>query len=351
MRYFVNLGEYSVGRVVGIIILLSLLSCKDIGTNPGIGTWQSLGFEDKSALRLVLAEPYLYVCAGSDGLWRRDIRQMTAWEHLVNDRVVDVDVKGNDILIAGGGPVEHWASPGIWRSTDSGKSWVPSDKGIPDSSWPYSVYHNVQRSPHNPDIAITSFGGAVFRSTDGGTSWMLISGRRGGMANFDRVKWQPNREGVVWYFGETSIFAPYLGRAKDYGLSPVGCPIDFYKIGVPHDNAVYDIGFDAIDPYTVYVGMQGAVIKSTDDGCTWIVPLFTNPQGGFFRAIEGHPHIHNMVYFAGGKTLYYSRDGGQDLQIVDSPNDTQILSMVYDDRTESLFIGTETGIFRYATQR
>lgn len=343
-------------RVVGIFILLSLLGCKDIGTNPGTDRWQLLGFEGKFALRLVLAEPYLYVCAGSDGLWRRNIRQMTPWECLgfadtslgeyFNVGVVDVDVKGDDIIIAyrGRSPV------GIWRSTDSGKSWVPSDKGIPDSSWPHSVYHNVQRSPHNPDIAITSFGGAIFRSTDGGTSWMLISGRRGSMANLDRVKWQPNREGVIWFFGETCLFAPYSGRAKDYGLISLG-GVNFLQIGVPIDNAVYDVGFDATDSNIIYLGMQGAVIKSTDDGNSWIVPLFTSPEGGFFRAIEGHPCIHNVVYFAGGRTLYYSRDGGQNVQIVDSPNDTQILSMVYDDRTESLFIGTETGIFRYATQR
>lgn len=330
--------------------------CKDSVKGPTTAEWEFLGFEDKFAVRLVLAEPYLYVCAGSDGLWKRNIREMTSWECLgfvdtslgkyFNVGVVDVDVKGNDIIISYNPVhVESWISTGIWRSTDGGRTWLRSDNGIPDSSWPYSVYGNVQRAPHNPNIAVTSSGGAVFRSTDGGSTWVLIAGQRGGMANRDLVKWQFNREGVVWFFGESAIFSPYLDYSEDYGLTFTSGVLP----RVPVDNAVYDIGFDATAPYTLYVGMQGAMIKTTNGGRSWIVPMFTHPEGAFIRSIVAHPRIQGFLYFAAGRTLYYSINGGNTVYSIQSPNHTQILSMIYDEYDDSLIMGTETGIFRYRT--
>ncbi len=328
------------------------------GEQPPIYAWENLGFENKFAVKFALEEPYLYVCAASKGLWRKDIRKKIEWEYLglsdttlgnyTNVGVTDVDVKGNDILVAYA-PVymQPWVSVGILRSRDAGKNWFRSDTGIPDSSWPYSVYSNVQRSPHNPSIAITFEGGAIFRSIDSGKTWYLLGGKRGLMSNKDFIKWQPNREGVIWYFGESSIFSPYLGHAGNYSLSSVGCYVNFYQLGVPIDNAVYDIGFDATDLTTVYLGMQGAVIKSTDDCCTWIVPLFTNPQGAHFKAIVGHPQIHNLVYFAGGKGLFKSSDGGKTINVIDSPNTTQIFAMIFDEYADGVIIGTQNGIFRY----
>jgi hypothetical protein len=47
--------------------------------------------------------------------------------------------------------------------------------------------------------------------------------------------------------------------------------------------------------------LQGACIKSIDGGQTWIVPLFTDPKGGFFKAVVTHPRVHDIIYFAAGK--------------------------------------------------
>jgi hypothetical protein len=360
---------FKAGQIIFLLssfLIVFQMSCKrgnEILSNdensevPSEGKWVFIGLEGKSALRLVLAEPYLYVCAGPDGLWRRDIRKMTPWEYLgwadtslseyFYGGVQDVDVKGNDILLAYNPVhVSPWVSAGIWRSKDGGKTWFRSDIGIPDSSWPYSSYLNVQRSPDNPNIAITSFGGAIFRSTDGGTNWKLVYGRRGGLANKDFVKWQFNKKGLVWFYGESSIFSPYLFYSDDYGLT-------FHRDilpRVPVDNAVYDIAFDATEPNTVYVGMQGACIKSMDGGQTWIVPLFTDPKGRFFKAVVTHPRVHDIVYFAAGEMLYYSTDGGKTILSILMPNGAQILSMFYDEVDEALIVGTEKGIFKYKTK-
>jgi photosystem II stability/assembly factor-like uncharacterized protein len=266
------------------------------------------------------------------------MEQMTPWQQLFDGRVVDVDVRANDILFAGGQPVEPWNSPGIWRSTDNGQTWLPSDKGIPDSTWPYSAYDNVRRSPHNPDIVITSFGAGIFRSTDGGSNWVLVLGERGAIPNVNHVKWQPSRPGVAWFFGSTSVGDIYLVAVGDYGLHI----LDDVKFS---GKSACDVGFDAIDPEIVYVGMGYDIIKSTEGGKNWTL---LNHAASI---IEGHPQIHDLLYLAGEKKLFRSSDGGQSLETIESPNQTQILSMVYDEGTESLFIGTEDGIFKYTTKK
>ncbi len=49
------------------------LSCDIISPGPHTRI-ESLGFNDKFALYMIIEEPYLYVCAGSDGLWRMNIQ-------------------------------------------------------------------------------------------------------------------------------------------------------------------------------------------------------------------------------------------------------------------------------------
>lgn len=319
--------------------------------------WEPLDFEDKFALKVILAESNLYVCAGANGLWKRNVYQSTGnWEYLgLSDTtlgnsfhvgVQDVNIVGSDILVAYRPHVQPWSSVGIWRSLGGGQNWFRSDSGIPDSTWPYSSFKNARRSPNNENIALTYTAGALFQSQDGGSNWILIDGRRGAISNLDLLKWHPTDPGVVQIFGESSTFSPYLARFGEYGMIHIGY-VNFAQIGVPIDNAVYDIAFDATDPNIIYVGMQGGIIKSEDDWNNWIVPLFTHPQGGFFRAIVSHPAIHNLVWFAGGRTLFQSADGGYNTQIIESPNDTQILTMVYNELTESLLIGTENGIYMY----
>lgn len=75
--------------ILGLLLLLFflLINCQDNdSTDPiddNVPKWESLGFEDKLAIRLRLYKPHLYVCAGSDGLWRKDIEsEYTDWEYL-----------------------------------------------------------------------------------------------------------------------------------------------------------------------------------------------------------------------------------------------------------------------------
>jgi hypothetical protein len=353
---------FKTGRIIFLLSLFLIvfqMSCKrgnEILSNdensevPSEGKWEFIGLEGKSALRLVLAEPYLYVCAGPDGLWRRDIRKMTPWEYLgwadtslSYGGVQDVDVKGNDILLAYNPVhVSPWVSAGIWRSKDGGKTWFRSDIGIPDSSWPYSSYLNVQRSPDNPNIAITSFGGAIFRSTDGGTNWKLVFGRRGGLANKDFVKWQFNKKGLVWFYGESSVSAPYLFRSTDYG-NTFGGSVNFYAFGFYPPGAVLDVAFDANNPNIVYAVANYGVFKTTDGGYTWNKIV---PGDKLISCIAEHPSIGGLLYLAGDKRIYITYDGGTTLQLIGELECDFITSLAVDIKGNRLFLGTtRSGVY------
>ena len=73
MRYILSLLE--------ILLMVAALCCGH-SVESTDSNWRSLGFKDKLALRLVLSDPYLYVCSGSKGLWRKNIRQNGEYEFL-----------------------------------------------------------------------------------------------------------------------------------------------------------------------------------------------------------------------------------------------------------------------------
>lgn len=347
--------------IVTLLILSTIKSCKYSGTGPTIYNWEFLGFEDKFALRLVLAETYLYVCAGSDGLWRRNIQNSVAdWQYLgladtslgryANVGVLDVDVKEQDILVAYNGSAPHVVAEstvGIWRSIDAGRHWFRSDNGIPETI-DFSLEHNIitslQRSPHLQNIVISVISPAVYQSTDDGNNWRLIWGMRGVISGLERVVWHPFQAGEVWFFGETALFAPILCAVQNYGLKPKA-GVNFDTLGFPSGGSVNDIAFDAGNPNIVYAVTSYGAIKTTDGGFTWQTGAVRIPDNGYAFCMAQHPTIPNRLFLAGGKHIYISSDGGENVKVLGKLSDCFIQSLALDVGGNKLFIGTTKGVY------
>ena len=89
-----------------------------------------------------------------------------------------------NIIYIGSSDIEDGC--GIYKTNDSGRSWILASEGIPFSTH-YSPISKIVVSPSNPDIvyAGTAFplspfpGGSVFRSEDGGMHWKERGGTAG----------------------------------------------------------------------------------------------------------------------------------------------------------------------------
>jgi hypothetical protein len=319
---------------------------------------QSLGFEDKFAMRMVVEEKYLYVCAASNGLWRKNIFDMTEWEYLgladtslgryTNVGVLDVDVKGDDILVAYNGCGRHVptdSTVGIWRSTNAGENWFRSDCGIPESiTDPYecNIITSIQRSPKFSDLVIAVLGPAVYLSTNDGFRWQLIRGNRGVFANTDYVRWHRHKQDEVWFFGITSVFAPYLLCAVNYGRT-VKNGVNFNSLGFPSDGSVDDVAFDIGNTNIIYASTTQGLIKTTDGGYTWQTNI--RPDTGFINSIIEDPRRSGVLYLGGGKRVYYSSDGAQTINTIEIINTNWISTLALDIKTNQLFIGTTNGVY------
>jgi hypothetical protein len=115
-----------------------------------------------------------------------------------------------------------------------------------------------------------------------------------------------SRNGNTWIGGETGIFSPYLSKSTDQGKA---WSTSYQDLG--GDNACNSIEFDATDTNIIYAGMEGLVIKSTNNGTTWD-QTGLNGTPYYFYGLAGD---HNILY-AGGSTnsnelgLYWSTDKG-----------------------------------------
>src|SRR5215471_2376387 len=107
---------------------------------------------------------------------------------------------------------------GLYRSTDGGTSWVPLLDWVGWDNWDYSGVGAVAVDPQNANVVYAAVGtytnawdpsnGAIIKSTDQGATWSVtplpfkVGGNMGGRGNGERLAVDPNNSNIV-YFGAT----------------------------------------------------------------------------------------------------------------------------------------------------
>lgn len=207
---------------------------------------------------------------------------------------------------------------GMYRSEDGGITWLPSNQGISESK---SMFMGgADRDPANSGTVIVATGnnndynkgtyGAVYRSTDFGSTWTDVTPTLFYDAEpFTAVAFAPSDSSIVYVGSAQAIY-----RSTNNGLSwtryggNTGAPYGPLGIrsGVPIDMVVHPD-----DPNVVYVNNYGGgVFKSEDGGKNW-VSWSKGYSGADIHSIAVDPNDSSKILANGRSGIFKSDDAGE----------------------------------------
>src|SRR5438034_2427301 len=154
-----------------------------------------------------------------------------------------------------------------------------------------------------------SFGGTLYRSSDGGNTWSEVPALNG-TSVFD-IEFAPAPDGITYLGTQDSV-----RKSTDGGLSWATL-----NLGIGGNDQVFDVAIDPSDPSILWAGIGDAlsaqpvnVMRSTDGGATWAdrTPPHA-PMSG--RGVAVDPNDSNTVIAVfggdfGGGEVWVTTDGG-----------------------------------------
>lgn len=191
---------------------------------------------------------------------------------------------------------------GVMRSDNGGTTW----RSVTPALGQGQPFNRVVVDPQNPNVAIAHQGvlnlagrtcGALFRTTDGGTTWNVLSGTMpffgeqpcstaGGLIDLAQA---PNSPSALYAIANYPNGTGVMFRSDDTGSTWLTLP--------PRMTVVPQVvKVDPTDANTVYVGTFGeGVYRSTDGGAT-LTHLTTGFLGGGIYALALYPGNSNVIY-------------------------------------------------------
>ncbi|TMG41623.1 MAG: exo-alpha-sialidase [Chloroflexi bacterium] len=245
-----------------------------------------------------------------------------------------------------------WHGQVIQRSNDGGKTWEPVDnkfvyEGEPGThKWydgtprPFEfkrVWH-LEPSLTDPDTVYAGVeDAAIFRSTDGGSSWQELPGLR---KHQSAPNWQPGAGGMCLHTiildptNPQRIFAAISAagafRSDDAGKTWLPINRGLKSEGIPDPDAevghcVHRIAMHPSRPNVLFMQKHWDVMRSDDAGDSWR-EISGNLPSDFGFPIDVHPHEPDTIYVVpiksdtehfppeGKLRVYRSRNGGDEWQ-------------------------------------
>lgn len=200
-------------------------------------------------------------------------------------------------------------------------------------------------SPAGPPTLYAGTRGGVFRSTDGGESWVANNTGLTGVGILSLTLDGPR--GILYAGTPEGI---YQGSADGTG--------SWVSIGAPSMKSVTSMMIDPSDFRILYAtSATGGIFKSTDQGAAWSTinqGLTTND----IRSILIHPQNRNLLYAGGVGAVFKSTDGGGEwtaidlgsLQNVANPLPEASIKSMISTSGNILYAGGSAGVFKSVNQ-
>ena len=237
------------------------------------------------------------------------------------------------------------ADGGVWRTTDGGSSWTPLTDHMPTSAM-----GALALDPLNENIIYAGTGEAnyanhsryglgLYKSTDGGESWLQLAENVFGGRCFSKMVINPLNSQIIYAAITRAGGFPELAAAK--GHPGATGPLGLFRSddggsswvqltnGLPNLSAT-DVAMDPSDPQTLYAAIgrifghpDNGIYKSTDGGDSWSKLGGGLPPGTVGRiSLAVAPSMPSRIYtlitrpsdaFGGGASVlgaYRSDDSG-----------------------------------------
>lgn len=272
----------------------------------------------------------IYVATASGGLWKT-VNNGTTWTPIFDAQPVSTF---GDVAIAPSDPNVIWAGTGeqnnrqssswgngVYRSTDGGTTWV--HLGLDETRH----IGRVLVHPTNPDVAYVAALGnlwksnperGVFKTTDGGRTWtkVLYFDTLTGVVDLEMDPTDPN----------TLYAASYQRLRRAWGFNGGGPGSGIHKStdggrtwrrlrnGLPSGDIgriglAIAAGNRLVLSATIEHRGEGGTYRSTDGGETWRRVNDLNPRPMYYSKVFIDPRDERRVYVL-GSTSYVSEDGG-----------------------------------------
>ena len=243
-----------------------------------------------------------------------------------------------------------WFGQVIQRSNDGGQSWEPAGNqfaydGVPGTHqwydgtphpWEFKRVWHLEPSLTDPDVVCAGVeDAALFRSTDGATTWQELPGLRG---HGSGSKWAPGAGGMCLHtilIDPTNANRMYVAissagafRTDDGGKSWKAINQGLHSQYIPDPTAevghcVHRIGMHRSRPNVLFMQKHWDVLRSDNAGDLW-TEVSGNLPTDFGFVIDVHAHEPETIYVVpiksdsehyppdGKLRVYRSRTGGNE---------------------------------------
>ncbi len=248
------------------------------------------------------------------GLWHDDT-DLVMWNEAVYPEIYDIAYSYSDpeimyaTTVTGPGPLVSWTgiSSGVYKSTDGGETWVRKSCGL-TSGWGWSIWV----SPTNPDIALNGVSGGyssgpervhheggIFRTTDGGDTWVRINITENDGYNAFRViasaRDDPDIVYISGYDVEDGIDNMGFARSTDGGAT--------WTLINSMNLSYFDVSSDGDTIYGTLEDDCSTIVRSGNGGKNW------HGFRGSCYAVAVSPTDSKRVIYATSDAVYLSTNG------------------------------------------
>jgi len=297
----------------------------------------------------------IYATSASGGLWISTNAGLN-WNHTGTDNMpwtqcasVCIDFTNDSIIYLGTGDPNYYGQGlGIWKSTDGGITFNPSNSNIGNR-----MALELLMDPSNNSILIAATDDGIWKTYDGGNTWQnkLSSG------SFTDMKYKGTSIADTLYAVTYSEYYRSTDRGETWTQITNG-------VVTPNGNGDgMRLGIAINNPNVIYIGMvsdNGTILKSTDGGTSFST-VYNNPsqslvgydaastgQGNYNFGITVDPLNSNIVLLV-SHCVWRTNNGGITwVKLTDWPTDchTDMHQIIYDPYNHSnLFNANDGGIF------